>query len=140
MIFHFQKFLKISFTIFSLLSYLNSSDIPTNFRHISLEGHGLSESTVYDVFQDSRGYIWIGNDNGLNKYNGYSMKSFQYTHNCQNSISEGAHRTIFKYMEVYIYASTNHKLINKLDPESVGYEALYNCIYCDFFYFFRNIG
>ena len=118
MIFHFQKFLKVSFSIFFLLSYLNSSDIPINFRHITVEGHGLSESTVYDVFQDSRGYIWISTDNGLNKYDGYSMKSYQYMHNDQNSISEGAPRTIFEDMDGNIWISTNQGLVNKLDPDT----------------------
>ena len=121
MIFHFQKFLKISFSIFFLLSYLNSSDIPINFRHITVEGHGLSESTVYDVFQDSRGYIWISTDNGLNKYDGYSMKSYQYMHNDQNSISEGAPRTIFEDMDGNIWISTNQGLVNKLDPDTENF-------------------
>ena len=89
-----------------------------NFRHITVEDHGLSESTVYDIFQDSKGYMWISTDNGLNKYDGYSMKSYQYMHNDENSISKGAPRTIFEDSNGNIWVSTNEGLINKLNPET----------------------
>ena len=70
------------------------ADEVINFRHLTVENDGLSESTVYDVFQDSRGYMWISTDNGLNKYDGYSMESYQYMHYDTLSISSGAPRFI----------------------------------------------
>lgn len=39
---------------------------------------GLPSSVVYDIFQDSKGFIWIATDEGLHKYNGYDFQS--YTH------------------------------------------------------------
>ena len=65
-----------------------------NFRHLTVENDGLSESTVYDVYQDSRGYMWISTDNGLNRYDGYSMESYQYMHYDTLSISKGETRFI----------------------------------------------
>ena len=35
-----------------------------NFRHITVDKDGLSESSVYSIFQDSKGFIWITTDNG----------------------------------------------------------------------------
>ncbi len=37
---------------------------------------GLSQGFVYCLFQDSRGFIWIGTFNGLNRYDGYQIKRF----------------------------------------------------------------
>lgn len=34
---------------------------------------GLSHNTVYDLAQDHFGYMWIGTQNGLNKYDGYDI-------------------------------------------------------------------
>ena len=39
---------------------------------------GLPSSVVYDIFQDTRGFIWIATDEGLIKYNGYDFKSYSH--------------------------------------------------------------
>lgn len=39
------------------------------FQHLSTS-NGLSSNSVQCIFQDSRGYIWIGTQNGLNRYDG----------------------------------------------------------------------
>ena len=46
------------------------------FENLSVE-HGLSQSNVNAILQDSRGFIWIGTDDGLNKYDGYTFKVFE---------------------------------------------------------------
>ena len=37
---------------------------------------GLSNSQVNCIFRDSRGFIWFGTSYGLNRYDGYRMKTF----------------------------------------------------------------
>lgn len=39
---------------------------------------GLPSSVVYDIFQDSKGFIWIATDEGLLKYNGYDFKPYSH--------------------------------------------------------------
>lgn len=39
---------------------------------------GLPSSVVYDIFQDSKGFIWIATDEGLLKYNGFDFKSYSH--------------------------------------------------------------
>jgi signal transduction histidine kinase/ligand-binding sensor domain-containing protein len=46
------------------------------FEHISVE-HGLSQSSVNAVLQDSRGFMWFGTDDGLNRYDGYDFVVYQ---------------------------------------------------------------
>jgi hypothetical protein len=38
--------------------------------------NGLPSSVVYYLFEDSKGFIWIGTDNGLAKYNGYDFEYY----------------------------------------------------------------
>jgi len=38
--------------------------------------HGLSQSVVNDVLIDSKGFLWVGTQNGLNRYDGYDFKIF----------------------------------------------------------------
>lgn len=55
------------------------------FNNLNVE-HGVSQSTIDAIFQDSKGYIWIGTNDGLNKYNGYEFKIYTYDED-KNSIS-----------------------------------------------------
>lgn len=46
------------------------------FDHLSIN-NGLSHNTIFSLLQDQHGYIWIGTQNGLNKYDGYSFEVYQ---------------------------------------------------------------
>lgn len=46
------------------------------FERLGLE-QGLSQESVYTVRQDREGYIWIGTQAGLNRYDGYQVKVFR---------------------------------------------------------------
>ncbi len=46
------------------------------FDHIGIE-QGLSHSNVICMLQDSRGFMWFGTWDGLNKYDGYSIKVYK---------------------------------------------------------------
>jgi len=45
------------------------------FQHISIE-QGLSHASINTIMQDSRGFLWIGTDYGLNRYDGRTFKVF----------------------------------------------------------------
>ena len=47
-----------------------------NFKHYN-NNSGLSLNTVMSIFQDSKGFIWIGTKNGLNRFDGHNFKIFQ---------------------------------------------------------------
>ncbi|HEY0176259.1 MAG TPA: two-component regulator propeller domain-containing protein, partial [Pedobacter sp.] len=47
-----------------------------HFTHIDNK-NGLSERNVNCIFQDSRGFIWMGTRDGLNRYDGYQIKVFR---------------------------------------------------------------
>ncbi len=45
------------------------------YRHLSIQD-GLSNHVVFDIMQDSQGFIWIASEGGLDRYDGYEFKSF----------------------------------------------------------------
>jgi len=89
-----------------------------NFRHITVEKDGLSESSVHNIFQDSKGFIWITTDNGLDKYDGYSIKHYQHLNDDTTSISQGGGSAIFEDSNGNIWVSTADGKINRLNPET----------------------
>lgn len=48
---------------------------------------GLSYGWVMDTYEDSRGFLWIGTYNGLNRYDGYEFKVFKHDKDNPESIS-----------------------------------------------------
>lgn len=46
------------------------------FKHLSTKD-GLSNSSITDVIQDQDGFIWFATLNGINRYDGYSIKSYK---------------------------------------------------------------
>jgi len=46
---------------------------PFRLESFSLE-QGLSQSVAYRISQDKSGFIWIGTENGLNRFDGYEFK------------------------------------------------------------------
>lgn len=61
-----------------LVSYHSYSQYfqSTNYK----EGTGLPSSEAYMVFQDSRGFVWIGTDNGVVKFDGHEFVTYNSTH------------------------------------------------------------
>ncbi|WP_304067130.1 hybrid sensor histidine kinase/response regulator transcription factor [Pedobacter glucosidilyticus] len=46
------------------------------FKHLTIN-EGLSQNTVFSVYQDASGFIWIGTEDGLNRFDGYEFKVFK---------------------------------------------------------------
>ena len=49
---------------------------PLYFEHLTAHD-GLSQGTVMSLLQDSQGYLWIGTESGLDRYDGYSIKEYR---------------------------------------------------------------
>lgn len=55
------------------------------FRHLTVE-QGLSVSIVRAVLQDSKGFLWIGTQDGLNMYDGFRVTVFKHEPDDDNSL------------------------------------------------------
>ena len=58
-----------------LLLFLCTSAGGAEFRRLTIND-GLSDNSIYVVFKDSRGFLWIGTHVGLNRYDGFRFKHF----------------------------------------------------------------
>lgn len=64
-----------------------------DFARLSVE-NGLSNNNVTCVFQDSKGFVWIGTQDGLNRYDGYEFTHFKNNPKDKKSISNNIIWTI----------------------------------------------
>jgi signal transduction histidine kinase/ligand-binding sensor domain-containing protein/DNA-binding response OmpR family regulator len=63
------------------------------FQHITVN-EGLSHSDAMCVTQDNAGFIWIGTNKGINRYDGYSLKKYDLPINDQDGIAGNRIRTL----------------------------------------------
>ncbi len=73
--------------LFSGINKLQAQAPNIKFAHISLED-GLSQSSIYSIVQDNKGFMWFATLDGLNKYDGYNITIYRNNPNDSNSISD----------------------------------------------------
>ena len=92
-------------------------DCILRFDHISIE-QGLSQSSVRVIFQDSRGFIWFGTEDGLNRYDGYSFKTYKPDPDSLDSLSDRSITSIVEDHQGYLWIATGQGGLNRYDPRS----------------------
>jgi signal transduction histidine kinase/ligand-binding sensor domain-containing protein/DNA-binding response OmpR family regulator len=73
--------------IFFFCALLGSSAQANYSTHYYTVAGGLSNNTVNCIYQDKAGYIWIGTNDGLNMFDGYSFRIFRNQPGNKNSIN-----------------------------------------------------
>lgn len=93
-----------------------SQEPKLRFKPISSE-QGLSNSTIETIFQDSRGFIWFGTRDGLNRFDGYEMVVYRYNANDSTSISDNYIRCLYEDGNRTLWVGTINGL-NKYDRQT----------------------
>ncbi|HKL14346.1 MAG TPA: two-component regulator propeller domain-containing protein, partial [Balneolaceae bacterium] len=76
------------------------------FRHITPRD-GLPSGFVWTMMQDSKGFIWVGTNNGLARHNGYSTVSYEANSDDSTSISGNIVSKLIEYKESMFLVATN---------------------------------
>lgn len=90
----------------------NSAEIPpaVMFKQLSTT-EGLSNNSVRSIYRDNRGFLWVGTESGLNKYDGYSFQQY-YQNN--SDLPDDAISEIFEGPDdnVWIRTSSGYSIYN----------------------------
>jgi signal transduction histidine kinase/ligand-binding sensor domain-containing protein/DNA-binding response OmpR family regulator len=63
--------------IFLMTSHtLSAQKEQYKFRHLTIND-GLSHNQVNTIFKDKTGFVWIGTNSGLNRFDGYQVKTYR---------------------------------------------------------------
>ena len=83
------------------------------FQNYDVED-GLSQNTVTCLFQDRAGYLWLGTQDGLNRYDGRNCVVYRSNPNHADALTDGYIRCITQDSQGRLWVGTRHGL-NRMD-------------------------
>ena len=91
-------------------------DNPLKFRRYSLE-HGLSQGSVISIIQDRQGFLWLGTQDGLNRFDGYQFKIFYSEQDEPNSVASNYIPSLHEDVNGTLWVGTTNGL-DKLNRDN----------------------
>jgi len=123
----FSRFIYfVALTVFVSIShaypYRLAEQKNINFDRIG-GGEGLSQGVTTRVEQDPEGFIWIGTQEGLNRYDGYRFKNYYHIDGESSSLPHNYIRHILFTVSGQMYVSTDGGLA-LYRPEIDAFESI----------------
>ncbi len=95
---------------------LSPNSQPLKFAHLSSK-NGLPQNSVLAIFQDQMGFIWMGTDDGLARYDGYQFQVYRHQSNQKNSLNNNVIRSIISDPLNNLWIGTEGGGISIMDPK-----------------------
>lgn len=92
-----------------------AQDSPALFDRLDHE-QGLSNDAVRCILQDRSGFLWVGTENGLNRYDGTRFTVFRNQVDNPASISGNAIAALFEDRDGFVWIGTYKSGVNRYDP------------------------
>src|SRR5882757_7581207 len=111
------KPLFLDYLLLLLLCFPATAQQPNlKFDHLDINA-GLSQSNVLCILQDSRGFMWFGTRDGLNKYDGYTFTVYKNKADDKNSISNNYIQAIKESKDGYLWIATRGGGLDRYDRQ-----------------------
>jgi len=102
-----------------LLSEISYGQLPLNFNHLTSD-NGLTSNLTSCLLKDSRGFIWIGTDAGLNRFDGNNIDTYIHKIGDSSSLVNNDINTLFEDELHRIWIGTSAGL-SILEPDSSSF-------------------
>lgn len=103
--------------------------LPENQDRFSIEhftpANGLVADKVISVAQDTMGYIWIGTQEGLHRYDGYTLRLYQHDPEDSLSLTNNTIEKIYVDQAGTLWVGTWNGL-NRYDPRTDSFHQYYH--------------
>jgi signal transduction histidine kinase/ligand-binding sensor domain-containing protein/AraC-like DNA-binding protein len=123
---HFFLVISLILSISGISFSQSHSRLPEPVFEAISTGTGLPNTTITCILQDYSGFLWLGTENGLVKYDGYSMQVFQPDKSDTGSISSRGIVKIYEDKSKTLWIATLNGLnkFNRADETFVHYKNI----------------
>lgn len=92
------------------------------FDRLSVE-HGLAQSAVQDMVQDDAGFLWVGTQYGLSRFDGYRFRNFRHESDNPDTLSHSRIMSLHLGGDGKLWVGSVAG-INRLDPQTLEIERV----------------
>lgn len=89
-----------------ILCHAQSANEHYYFKNISVR-NGLSQNTISAILQDSKGFMWFGTKDGLDRYDGLSFRQFKYDRTNPRSLGNNFVTSLYEDPQGHIWVGTD---------------------------------
>lgn len=104
------------FVVFSLVAanFSYAQKNPIHFKHLTAE-NGLLDNNVNCILEGTRGFIWVGTNGGLTRYDGTSFRAYQNNQEDSASLSNNYVTTLAEDKDGNLWIGTSGGGLNMLN-------------------------
>ncbi len=121
-----NKTICLLFFIFILPLFLNASEI-IRFEHFNTL-RGLSQNSVSAILCDSKGFLWVGTNNGINIYDGNKFRIFLNEQNGKRNFTHNRITRIWEDSRGFIWFETHDGYYHFFNPVTEIFRSLTNTL------------
>ena len=97
------------------------AELPPRFTRYSAE-QGLSQAAVRAVCQDETGFLWIGTEDGLNRFDGYGFTVFRNEPHDAESLPDNLINALAPGKGGHLWVGTADRGLARLDAKTLRFE------------------
>jgi signal transduction histidine kinase/ligand-binding sensor domain-containing protein/CheY-like chemotaxis protein/AraC-like DNA-binding protein len=100
---------------------VHAAQAPPTFRHLTIS-EGLSQNSISSVLQDTRGFMWFGTKDGLNRYDGYNFVVFRHDPLDSRTLSDSDITALHEDRAGRLWVGTRRGGVNRFDRDRERFE------------------
>ncbi|HEX5342195.1 MAG TPA: two-component regulator propeller domain-containing protein [Duganella sp.] len=102
------------FLFFLLISVARAAPLSLRFEHLGVE-QGLTQESVTSILQDKHGYMWLGTQAGLNRYDGYRVTTYKNDPSNPRSLQDNYVQVLYEDVTGQLWVG-NKGGLDRYDP------------------------
>ncbi|MBB6459655.1 two-component regulator propeller domain-containing protein [Flammeovirga kamogawensis] len=114
-----QLLILLTLLLMSIGTYGQKKEM--QFQHLR-EEDGLSHATVTSILEDNMGFMWFGTYKGLNRYDGYEMKTYAYSRGENTGLNDDMISSLIQDHNGFIWIGYLNNGLSIFDPKTETFQ------------------